>query len=91
MIIGSGDGEKIHSDIPSDIRVSSINTLTKIIDLGSWVTIAYSRLLGVSIYRSALLGTVAFVLQTVVFAYQRTQYNLDSKLTFLYVVIYGAL
>jgi hypothetical protein len=48
-------------------------------------------LLGVSIYRSALIGAVAFVLQTVVAAYQGTSYNLDSKLVFLYVVVYGAL
>ena len=33
----------------------------------------------------------ALVLQTVVFAMQGTSYSLDSRLVFLYVVVYGVL
>lgn len=85
------DREKIHSDIPSDIRAPNISSLKKIIELGSWVTRAYSYLVNISIYRSTLLGTLALILQTVVFATQGTSYNLDSTLIFFYVVIYGSL
>lgn len=81
----------MHSDIPSDIRAPNIGSLKKIIELGGWVTKAYSYLVNISIYRSTLLGTVAFILQTVVFASQGTSYNLDSALIFLYVVVYGCL
>lgn len=91
LIIGSVDKEKFHSDIPSDIRAPNIASLKKIIELGSWVTKAYDYLVNISIYRATLLGTITFILQTVVFAVQGTSYNLDSKLIFFYVVVYGAL
>lgn len=91
MIISSVDREKITSDIPSDIRAPNITSLKKIIELGSWVAKAYSCLVNISVYRATLLGTIAFILQTMVFAMQGTSYNLDSTLIFFYVVIYGAL
>ena len=91
MIISACDREKVHSDIPSDIRAPNIGSIKKIIELGSWVSNAYSELVNVSIYRSGMVGMVAFIIQTVVFAMHGKSYNFDSSLMFLYVVVYGAL
>jgi hypothetical protein len=91
MIISSGDRENIHSDIPSDIRAPSIGSLKKIVELGSWVSDAYSELVNASIYRAGLLGMVVFILQTTVFALHGTSYALDGQLMFCYVVLYGLL
>jgi phage-related protein len=55
------------------------------------VTSAYNYLIDASIYRSILIGTVAFTIQTVVYAQQGTSYNLNGVLTALYIVVYGTI
>jgi hypothetical protein len=91
LIISSCDGERIHSDIPSDIRAPTIASLRRIIELGSWVTKAYNYLIHTSVYRATLLGAVALVLQGIVWAKGGSSFNLDGTLVGLYIVLYGAI
>ena len=62
MIISACDREKVHSDIPSDIRAPNIASLKRIIELGSWVSDAYNELVNISVYRAGLVGMVAFII-----------------------------
>ena len=91
LIISSCEGERVHSDIPSDIRAPTIASLRNIIELGSWVSTAYSHLIDTSVYRALAILTMAAVLQTFVFASHGTSYALNGSLVALYVVAYGGI
>jgi hypothetical protein len=91
LIISSCDSERVHSDIPSDIRAPSISYLKHIIELGSWVTTAYHYLIHTSIYRATLITTIALGIEIAVCSVSGTSYNLDGTLTAMYVMLYGAI
>lgn len=91
LMINSFDKDKTRSDIPSDIRAPTISSLKKIIELGSWVTSAYNYLIDASIYRSIIILTVAFTIETFIYVQQKTSYNLNGVLTAFYIVVYGAI
>jgi hypothetical protein len=55
------------------------------------VTSAYHYLIHISIYRAALITTIALVIEIRVCSEMGTSYNLDGTLTALYVMFYGAI
>lgn len=55
------------------------------------MTSAYNYLIDAAIYRSIVIFSVAFTIQTIVYASQGTSYNLNGVLTALYIVVYGAI
>jgi hypothetical protein len=63
--------------------------LKKIIDLGSWVTFAYSTLIDGTLYRTFYISVIVLIFETSLIFSQGTSDNINSTFVFLYTFLYS--